>query len=88
MNILKKIADKTLSKKHHNIPELTEFRLNRCKACIYLKPENMECGVCGCFMEVKTKMELNINPKKLRVEITHCPKGFWGDETLAKLYEG
>jgi uncharacterized protein with PIN domain len=50
-------------------------------------PEEQKCLVCGCFMEIKAGAKTHINPAKLRVEITHCPNGLWGDIETANYYQ-
>lgn len=37
-------------------------------------------------MDIKTKLEVYRNAKKLRNEITHCPLGKWGDKQIANIY--
>lgn len=87
MNIIKTAAKLTLSVEKHNIPELTEFRINTCNRCDRFESEDKTCGVCGCFMDVKTELFSNINPITLgRIEITHCPLGKWMDKHIANAY--
>ena len=67
-------------------PDVTDWRMSVCRACSYLDAENMKCGKCGCFVEVKTTCRTNWNPKKLRMEFTHCPLGKWKDKELTNQY--
>lgn len=47
-----------------------------------------KCKECGCFMEVKTGARTHRNPKRgMRVEVTHCPLGKWGDLEIAEFYK-
>lgn len=65
--------------------ETAKKRINICEVCPYKVDD--ECGVCGCFYELKAEMEYNKNPKKFfRLEKTHCPNGFWNDTETANHY--
>lgn len=66
--------------------ELAEWRMSVCRACPDFKPKNQKCGVCGCYLEIKTACYTNRNPKKMRTEFTHCPNGKWNDKELANQY--
>jgi hypothetical protein len=44
-----------------------EERLNVCKECPLFQPKYSRCGICKCYMKVKTKLKH-----------MSCPKGFWG----------
>ena len=82
----KDIIEGVLVEKYHNDIKLEKARIDKCNNCIYRV--NDTCGVCGCFFEIKAKMEFNKNPKKLfRVEKTHCPEGFWDDKEIADYYK-
>lgn len=61
-------------------------RLDVCNTCDHRLEKENKCGVCGCFLDLKSKSLENYNPKKLRTEITHCPIGNWGDLELANFY--
>lgn len=61
-------------------------RFEICKDCDRYQTNNMKCGVCDCFMDIKTTLLTNINPTKLRTEKTHCPLGRWGDIETANFY--
>ena len=70
-----------------NDPELEKERYDKCRSCDKYDAKNDKCSVCGCFMEIKTPLKYNINPKKMgRVEITHCPLGKWDDKDIANQY--
>ena len=46
--------------------EKAKKRMEVCKACKYFLPALHRCEVCGCFMEVKTKLSA-----------AKCPKDLW-----------
>jgi len=83
--ILKVAADKVLVESHVS-EEVKDFRMDTCLSCPYLSLSDFRCKVCKCFVEVKTGSEKNFNPKRMRNEITHCPKGFWNDIEIANEY--
>lgn len=64
-----------------------KIRLAVCKGCPEYDAGRDKCGICGCFMEIKTGAKTHFNPDKLRVEITHCPDGRWGDLEIANYYK-
>lgn len=85
--LLKKAATLILADEEHGNEELTKLRLNKCEGCSAFNPENRTCGVCGCFMDVKATLTTHKNPAAgLRIELTHCPNGKWGDVHIANLY--
>lgn len=88
MNILiKKGIELALKVEPLDNEELEQFRMETCKSCEHYNKDNDKCGVCGCFMEIKTGLKYNRNPKKLgRIEITHCPEGKWNDVRTANAY--
>jgi len=61
-------------------------RMAVCMTCKHRQEQENKCGVCGCFLDLKTKAESNVNPKNGRIEITHCPIGKWGDIEIANFY--
>jgi hypothetical protein len=63
------------------------IRMAICRGCDKYDPERDKCGVCGCYMQVKTSAKTHLNPEQMRVEITHCPLGKWGDDKIAKHYQ-
>lgn len=46
--------------------ELAEERIKMCESCQFFKKMTRQCALCGCFMDVKTKM----------LEAS-CPAGKW-----------
>lgn len=66
--------------------EITRFRMDTCLACPFLSTSDYRCKVCKCYVEVKSTAAVNFNPKKLRNEITHCPRGKWNDLETANEY--
>lgn len=80
-------AKAVLSAGEHNNEALTIARMNACRACPNFDADSQQCGVCGCYMDVKTTLLRNHNPYKGgRIEITHCPEGRWGDAEIANHY--
>ncbi len=66
--------------------EIAGQRMQICKDCSMFNAKNLKCKDCGCYLEVKTECETSYNPKKLRHEVTHCPRGKWGDVDTANEY--
>ncbi len=74
----KALAYAFLADQEHGQQALTTARLKTCEGCPNYKQETKQCGVCGCFMDIKAPLATNRNPMKLgRIEVTHCPKGLW-----------
>lgn len=46
--------------------EIVEYRLSICRTCEFFKPKTEQCRKCGCFMNLKTKLER-----------ANCPIGKW-----------
>ena len=65
---------------------LVDFRMETCQGCDKFQQDDQSCGVCGCFMDVKTHHKVSRNLKKLRIETTHCPLGKWNDKEVANHY--
>jgi len=86
MSVIKTAAKILFEVLEHEDPELTQFRYNICQGCEKFEKEHERCGVCGCFMDIKTKLTTNRNYQKNRVEITHCPLGKWNDRHIANMY--
>ena len=61
-------------------------RYQICGQCKFRDEAKDMCGVCGCFLDIKTGAKTNWNALKLRNEITHCPVGSWGDIDTANTY--
>lgn len=69
------------------VPEgVAEMRMATCITCPDFQGKNKMCGVCGCFLEVKTKSLTNRSKKRPTGETTHCPLGKWGDKETANYY--
>ncbi len=81
-----KVAAKNLIVVDTVQPEIASKRYSVCLKCEYRDTEHDKCGVCHCFLDLKTTAETNRNPAKMRNEITHCPRGKWDDKEIANLY--
>lgn len=66
--------------------DVAEVRYQTCLGCDRRNAETDQCGICKCFLQLKTKALTNANPLRLRNEITHCPLGRWGDIETANYY--
>lgn len=68
MITLKDIAKKLLSGELPPLAEgeLSEERLKMCYACPSFQQVSRQCNICGCFLDLKTKL--------LQAE---CPMGKW-----------
>lgn len=80
-----KVAAKTLIVEEVEKAE-AHFRMSVCNGCDKMKKESGRCGICHCFLDLKTKSATNLNPLAGREEITHCPLGRWGDLETANYY--
>jgi hypothetical protein len=90
MNLLYKalsiLADTALVHSRVNAEEKAR-RLTICEEpCFYFDHKARRCKVCKCYVDAKAGAETNFNPKAARNEITHCPKGYWGDTDTANFY--
>ena len=84
---LKKVAEFLLSEEKMSNPLIARARAETCQHCPKIDKQQQKCTVCGCYIETKSKLMTSKNPLKLgRIEITHCPLGFWGDKVIANLY--
>lgn len=81
-----KVAAKAVIVKSNVEPTEAARRYEICLSCKFRDETNDTCGVCHCFLDLKTASLENWNPLKLRNEITHCPKGKWDDKETANLY--
>ena len=86
MNIKKALAKFFLSVEDLNNPAREAKRIKACKACPKLRADTFQCGVCGCFMDIKATLKRNIDPDIGKVVTTHCPLGKWGDMKTANEY--
>lgn len=68
--------------------EVEEWRKAQCEsnAGICYDSKNKKCLICKCYIEAKAPMKININPKRMKKEITHCPLGKWADKDIANMY--
>lgn len=55
-----------LSSNNYTTEEVSTNRFNICKTCEFLTKTTNQCTKCGCFMELKTKLEA-----------ATCPLGKW-----------
>jgi hypothetical protein len=46
--------------------EVSVYRLEICKTCVFYRPKTNQCKKCGCFMKLKTQLEH-----------AKCPMGKW-----------
>lgn len=67
-------------------PDTAEQRINVCVQCNRFDSDNRRCKVCKCYMDIKTTAKTNLNVKRSRYEITHCPLGRWNDLEIANEY--
>ena len=84
-DILKLAAENVLVVEHVDDEEAAR-RMEICVGCDRFDAGSVRCKVCKCYLDVKTRTKINNNPKKFRQEITHCPKGKWGDLETANEY--
>lgn len=80
-----KVAAKTLVIEEVADSE-AQRRMSVCEGCDKMKKGSVQCGICHCFLDLKTKSATNLNPLAGREEITHCPLGRWGDLETANYY--
>jgi len=64
--------------------ETISFRKAQCNLCPFRIED--KCGICKCFIDIKTTTKVNRRIDGTK-EITHCPKGRWGDQNLVTLYK-
>jgi len=88
--LLKAAAEKTLAGEKVP-PEVKEFRLgiceaNDCNGYAVVRGEK-RCLYCGCYLDVKAGCATNVNPKTMKWEVTHCPKGLWDDKEILDFYQ-
>lgn len=84
--ILKQGADKLFRAELLEDQQKVDFRMDVCSKCENFNTEDQTCGICGCFMEVKTTHKTTRNIRKMRIETTHCPMGKWDDKDVANHY--
>jgi len=81
-----KLAASTILVEEEVEQALAAWRMEVCQSCDFIQRSNLRCKVCKCYLEVKTLSKINLNPKRARQEITHCPKGKWNDLEVANQY--
>lgn len=79
------IARKTLVKELAPA-KIKQRRLRVCEGCDSLNEKHRRCKICKCYVDEKAGALKNWNPKKRRNEITHCPRGKWGDINITNEY--
>ena len=84
--ILKKGANMLFQVELLKDQSVIAFRMDMCNRCPNFNAEYETCGICGCFMDVKTTHLLTRNVKRGRIETTHCPIGRWNDKHVANHY--
>lgn len=60
-------------------------RMGVCMDCPMLDPGPVKCRICGCYMEVKTRLVVDpvetaknfVNGGKVALKKTRCPEGRW-----------
>jgi hypothetical protein len=67
--------------------ETARWRMSICMSCEHRNVLDNTCKLCGCFLDLKTRAEVNYSLKRMRSEITHCPDGRWNDQQLATFYK-
>lgn len=77
MSLLKNIISSVL-KVSETSAEIAEMRMATCRLCTEFDAKNIKCTVCGCYVEIKSKLDFHRNPKNFgKIEKTHCPQGKW-----------
>ena len=96
----KKLTKEKLAKGFLIEEELTDqkeidFRLEKCRSCIWYDKRKDECKDCGCIVSLKSTTKVSRNPnrggfkeiiKGGELEQTHCPQGRWNDKDIANFY--
>lgn len=55
-----------MNKKKRVLDNISKERMDICKTCIHLIKTTKQCKKCGCFMNIKTK-----------IDNAYCPIGKW-----------
>ena len=82
---LANIAAAVMVVENHNNAAIAQARLDTCNGCEYIDKDLMQCKVCLCFINKKIHSQSNRGLNG-RTELTHCPRGKWGDKVLANIY--
>ena len=89
MELLNKVGELLVAKTlvvSYVTSEVKKARQEVCNACERRDQVANRCKICKCFLAVKTGTAENLNPTKLRYEVTHCPLGKWDDKEIANQY--
>lgn len=86
LNRILELAAKTVLVTEEVEPAVAEFRMSRCLQCDRRDETENRCRVCKCFLAAKTLSAENMNVRRRRAEITHCPLGRWDDLETANAY--
>jgi len=62
-NLFNKIKKKKIIDKKNNNKYTSKERINMCENCDDFKPITRQCGICWCFMDIKTKIKNKSCPK-------------------------
>lgn len=73
--LTKQVAYSLIRKEKETDSAKVARRLDTCNRCPY--NDKGVCKICTCIIEVKVNSRTSLNKDLSRIEITHCPKGFW-----------
>lgn len=81
--LLETIIGMVLEEEPLNDPKKQRGRIKTCEECPSFNKSKRKCRICTCYMDIKTKMKIHRNPKKvMRLEVTHCPEAKWPDDDI------
>ena len=83
---IQRVAAQTVIVQAQTDDDTAGKRLSVCMSCEYRNEKKNKCNKCGCYIDLKAAAAENWNPKKMRVEVTHCPMGKWNDLEVANHY--
>jgi len=86
MNLKKSAVKFFLAVEELNDPVESKRRLSICRGCDQFRKDSQTCGVCGCYMDIKTGLKTNRDGVLGKIVKTHCPLGRWGDKETANKY--
>ena len=68
---------KYLFNKHYrdNIKVLALKRIRICEKCEFFYPHSRNCMICGCFCDIKVKVDFELDDKGKSID--GCPDGRW-----------
>ena len=84
MKITEKIIRGLLVKEELEDPKVVEFRRGECGKCDMRVDK--KCGICKCFITIKTESKVHLEIEKMEYRQTHCPLGIWNDKDVANIY--